>query len=80
MQEPFDVPVSYKGEEILFPAELQPTGYTYRFLVNVYGVSVIFEPDEERAFRAVVEPEKLNKRITMELLQAIAETLHEVLK
>jgi len=47
MDEPFDLPVNYKGDALLFPAQLKQHGYTHRFIVNVYGQDVYFEPDEE---------------------------------
>lgn len=80
MDEPFELPVCYKNEEMLFPAELQQTGYTHRFRVDVYGQDVFFEPDEERNYRAVVDPEKISSKITVELLQAIAETIESLVK
>lgn len=50
-----ELPVKYKGEEIIFPAKFQFLGYTHRFIVNVYGEEVVFEPDEERNYRALLE-------------------------
>ena len=46
--EEFELPVTYKGEERMFPASLQVTGYTDCFVVDINGQSFIFEPDEER--------------------------------
>ena len=62
MEDSFAFPVQYKGEEILFPASLQQTGYTHRFEVDVYGTPVYFEPDEERSYRAIVDPESTGHR------------------
>jgi hypothetical protein len=80
MNEPFELPVRYKGEELLFSAHLQQRGYTHSIVVDVYGTEVYFEPDEERNYRAIIEQEKLNKQITTELLKAIAETIECVVK
>lgn len=65
MYDPFELPVSYKGEELLFPAELKQIGYTHAIVVDVYGQEVLFEPDEERNYRAVVKAEKLNKQVNI---------------
>ncbi|NTS41400.1 hypothetical protein HRG84_10835 [Flavisolibacter sp. BT320] len=80
MEDSFAFPVQYKGEEILFPASLQQTGYTHRFEVDVYGTPVYFEPDEERSYRAIVDPEKTDKAVPIDLLQAIAEAITTILK
>ena len=80
MEEAFAFPVQYKGEEILFPASLQQYGYSHRFEVDVYGTPVYFEPDEERSYRAIIDPEKMEKSIPVDLLQAIAEAITTVLK
>lgn len=80
MNEPFDLPVSYKGKDLRFPSRLLQFGYTHKFQVNVYGTEVLFEPDEEGRYRALVEPEEASKELTPELLQAIAEGIECVLK
>lgn len=80
MDEPFELPVMYKGEELLFPAELKQVGYTHRFVIDVYGQEVYFEPDEERNCRAIIEEDKLNKQVSTELLRAIAETIESIVK
>ena len=62
MDEPFDLPVTYKGEELLFPFELLMLGYTHKFQVEVNGQTILFEPDEERNDRAVVNAEQDGKQ------------------
>jgi hypothetical protein len=59
MQEPFDLPVNYKGQELFFPAQLQQSRYTYRFAVDVYGQEIFFERDDEGGYRALADPEQL---------------------
>ena len=75
MDEGFELPVTYKGEDLLFPAALLHTGYTHRFKVDVYGQEVFFEPDEEKNYRAIIDPEKVDKDISLELLKAIVESI-----
>lgn len=53
MNEPFELPVSFTVEEMLFPAQLQQFGYTHLFVVDVYGLEMFFEQDEELAHRAI---------------------------
>lgn len=78
--EPFDLPVLYNGTELLFPAHLQQTGFSHRILVEINGTEVSFEPDEERNYRAVVDPEKLNKTPDAGLLKAVAESIEAIVK
>ena len=81
MTDSFDLPVRYQGEERFFPAQLLQFGYTHKFQVEVNGTAIFFEPDEERHYRALIEPEQLEKtRIEVALLQAIAAAIEVVLK
>ena len=81
MNEPFELPVTYKGKELLFPAQLLMLGYTHKFQVQVNGQEVLFEPDEERTYRAVVDPEQVEEsKIDVVLLKAIAEAIEEIIK
>lgn len=78
MYEPFELPVDYKGEELLLPAQLVQAGYVHQFKVEVFGEEVTFEPDEEGSYRAVIHPDQITKHLTPELLKAIAETLEAI--
>jgi hypothetical protein len=82
MQEPFELPVSFRGEELLLPARMIPTGYTHKFEVEVNNVMYYFEPDEEGSYRAMVEPTVMQtiKNADRELLEAIAASIEAVLR
>jgi len=79
MDEPFDLPVNYKGAERLFGATLQASGYTHRFHVDVDGTNVIFERDEEGSYRAIIPPETAGRLPETELLKAIAAAIEQIL-
>jgi hypothetical protein len=81
MPESFELPVTYKGEEILFPAELWATGFSYKIKITIEGMDIFFEPDEEKNYRATITDADRDKasRIKKDLLQAISETLKELL-
>ena len=51
-------------------------------LDNINGILILFEPDEERNFRAIVDPsiDQANHKIDKEVIQLIAEALAEMLK
>ena len=81
MAESFTLNVYYKGEEKIFDAELRVMGYTHKIAVNINDVEVLFEPDEERNYRAVVSDADINKnRIDIELIKLIAAELEANLK
>ena len=76
-----EVPVTYKNQELIFNAKFIQFGYSYKFEVDVNGTIVFFEPDEERDFRAIVDPsiDLGNYKIDKKLIQLIAETLATML-
>jgi hypothetical protein len=78
MPESFELPVTWQGEEILLPAEFLNIGYTHRIKVFIDGTSVIFEPDEEKDYRAIIEISNAAIHIQQGLLQAVSETLQEL--
>ena len=81
MDDVYEIPVQYKGSELLVPAELVVTGYTHKFRVEVDGQEVLFEPDEERNYRALLDTEFCNSaKIDIDFLKAIAAGLEAALK
>jgi hypothetical protein len=71
----FLLPVPYKGEELELESKLLTMGYVHRFEVNISGIPVLFEPDEEGSYRALVSPEQVEAKgspLKYELLQAVA--------
>ena len=77
-----EVPVTYKNQELIFFAKFIQFGYSYKFEVDVNGIIVFFEPDEERNFRAIIDPtiDHGNHKIDKELIQLIAEEMEAILK
>ena len=57
-------------------------GFTHKFKVDVNGQIIIFEPDEERNYRAVIDYTNIdkNKNIDVALLKEIAEVIEEIVK
>lgn len=82
MDEQFDIPVIYKGEEHLFKGELLAYTYSYKIQVEVEENLVLFEQDDERTLRAIINPENFNegKKIDVELLKCIGKAIEEILK
>ena len=79
IDEPFSLPVEYKGKEIIIPGRLVRRGYSYKIHMEVDGGDIIFEPDEERNFRAVSE-NVVGSGVSIEIIRAIAEALEKYLR
>jgi len=82
MDDYFDLPVSYKGEEMMLKSSLFVTGYTHKFNVEIDGKEYIFEPDEERNYRAVIPYDELSnpKDVDVELLKSMAASIESLVK
>jgi len=78
-EEPFELPVDYRGQVITLSGKLVQMGYTYKFFLEVEGQTIIFEPDEERNFRVVSESPGM-KAISVEMFQAIIASLEKNLR
>ncbi len=79
MDEPFFLPVTYKGVEQQFEASLQRRGYVHVLEIKVQEMMVIFERDEEGEWRALVAQDQGGKMPEVELLRVIGETIERLL-
>lgn len=82
MEEEFELPVTFNNAALSFPARLLKYGYSYKLEVDIEGTKMLFEPDEERNWRALLTEEDINanKKISIDLLQAIASSIEEIIK
>jgi len=80
MNEAIEIPITYKGELLLLKARVIKYGYIHRIEVDVDGNSIIFEPDEERNYRVILDTgdDKKSKGIDLELLKQIAKTIESL--
>lgn len=79
MDEGFELPVNYMSKELRFPARLIRFGYSYSIQVDVNGIIVSFEKDEERNWRAMaIGDHNSSKEIEPGLLLAIVDTLEGI--
>ncbi|MBC7850801.1 MAG: hypothetical protein H7Y31_13755 [Chitinophagaceae bacterium] len=75
MPEKFTINISELNDRSFY-AELRVFGYTHKIAVIVNDVEIIFEPDEERNYRAVVSETAMNEhRIDRNIIAAIAAEL-----
>lgn len=78
MYDTFELPVAYKNETLMMPAQLVQTGYTHGFKVDVDGQEILFEPDEEGNYRALVKADESQQEIRTDLLESIARAIEAV--
>lgn len=83
MEEEFEIPVFYNNQQFHFTAKLLQMGsYTHKIQVNVNGTEVLFEPDEERSYRAYIDPtdKKGLEQAHIYLLKEIALAIESILR
>ena len=82
MDELFEIPVLYKGQELLFPARLLIVGYVHKFVVTIDKQEFFFEQDDNGKYRAIAN--NINqgevKNLDTELLKLIAESIESILE
>ena len=57
----FDLPILIDGSEIVVKITLMPYGYTHRFILFIGDTEIIYEPDEERNYRVMVNATESHK-------------------
>ena len=77
MDEGFELPVTYNGKELLFPAKLIQFGYSYRIELHINETLVSFEKDEDRNWRVLssTTDQQTVKMIDQNLLTCIVQSL-----
>jgi len=78
MQEGFELPVVYKGEELEFGARLVISGYVYQFIIIVNDRELVFEKDDAGEYRVVNYTPDVSVTVNTELLEAIIASLKEI--
>lgn len=76
MEKEIDLTVNYDGDLLRLKGQLVPHGYITRVVVEVDGRRILFEPDEERNFMAIMpEMDEGAPLLNLALVEAIAEAL-----
>jgi hypothetical protein len=80
MDELFSITLGYRGREYSFEARLVTVGYTHKFLVMINGIEVIYEPDEERNYRALLnEVDQAKVRdVDRELIKVVGDKIQSI--
>lgn len=82
MENEFELLVTFNGKDLTFPAKLLNYGYTVKLEIEIEDTIVLFEPDEERNWRALISFEEIqaNKKLNPDLLKAMAEVIEAITK
>lgn len=75
MEHFFELPIKYRGEELLLKTRLVTFAYTYKFHIIVDNKELIVERDEERNFRVIASDNVSAASIDPELVKNIVEQL-----
>ncbi|MBV8326618.1 hypothetical protein [Chryseobacterium sp.] len=78
MDHQFEIPVTYKGQELLFQGRLATFTYGYKLCVDVDGHEVIIERDDSGDLRAILPDSSSNPVIEKELIESIIEVFNEL--
>ena len=78
MAEHFTIEIEHNGKKQSFSGELRQLGYTYKLFIDVNGVEVIFEPDEERNYRVIITNQQDADKFDKVLLQKIVDELKKI--
>jgi hypothetical protein len=78
MEQTVEIPVTIRGEERIFVAQVQAWRYGLRFLVDIEGNEVVLERDDAGEFRAIL-PEGFAGRLPDKVvIGAIIEVLQQL--
>ncbi len=80
MEDTVQIPVTYKGKELEFDAQLLHLGYINKIQVDVNGVIVFLEKDDEGNYRAVLADMLNENKVDKELVKEIVQSLKLILK
>ncbi len=80
MAEHFTLEINYQGKKKIIEGELRQLGFTHKIYMMVNEIEVIFEPDEERNYRVIIEKPGDVDKIDKDLVRIIKDELESALK
>ena len=80
MEDTFQIPVTYQGKELEFDAQLLQFGYTRKIQVDIYGIIIFLEKDDEGNYRAILANVGDESKVDKELIKEIVQSLELILK
>ena len=74
-----EIPVIYKDKELSFQAHVVRFGYVNHIIVDLDGVEITIERDEEGNYRALGDPEKItDSKVDVDLIKEIIRVLESL--
>ena len=71
-----EIPVNHKGKSLSLKACVARFGYINHIVVDLFGIPVTIERDEEGNYRALGDAEKLkDSKVDVDLVKAVIEVL-----
>lgn len=80
MDEEFNLPVTYRGQQQNFKTRLVKFRYMHKLEVEVEDGRIFIEKDNEGNYRAILANIESENKIDKGLIKAIVESLQEILK
>jgi hypothetical protein len=75
----FEIPVTYKNEELSFKAHVVRFGYVNHVVVDLGGTQITIERDEEGNYRALGDTEKIEgSKVDVDLIRAVVTVLQSL--
>jgi hypothetical protein len=72
MAETIEIPVTYKDQELTYKAHTVRFGYVHHIVVDVNGIPVTIERDEEGNYRAIDYSQEMHEnKIDLGLIKAV---------
>lgn len=78
MEQTVEIPVTIRGEEHIFSAQVQAWQYGLRFLVDIDGNEIVLERDDAGEFRAILPESFTGKLPDKAIVSAIIEVLQQL--
>ena len=77
MEDSFVIEIDFEGRKYSFETRLATVGYTHKFCVVINDLEVIYEPDEERNYRALLNETDQGKvkDLDKELIKLVGEKI-----
>ena len=74
-----EIPVTYKNKEFSFQAHVVRFGYVNHIIVDLDGVQITIERDEEGNYRAIGDWEKIkDSKVEVDLIKEIIRVLESL--
>jgi len=74
-----EIPVTFKNEELSFKARVVRFGYVNHIVVDLSGIPITIERDEEGNYRALGDSEKMkDSKVDVDLIKRIIKVLQSL--